>query len=297
MKVSFILNKNAGSYHLFGDEIKKIVSKYETNPDNQVRFEEVEGKDLQKTVEDLVSKGTDRIVACGGDGTINTIASAIAGCDSALGVIPMGTFNHFAKDCLIPLGMDEAIKNIFEGGIQKVDIATVNEHVFVNNSSLGSYPLSVKIRDKRKLTGRSKIPAMISATIKVFSKFPLLKVKLVDKTESEQVVTPFIFIGNNLYELTGRNIGTRKIMNSGELCLFCVECRNRWELIFIILRSLFKSKNKAQTFKAFTGPGGRIETDRKLLLIALDGEIKKMKTPLEYGIKAGGLNVVLPKKS
>ena len=78
------------------------------------------------------------VVAGGGDGTVNAVAGKLAGTDTALGVLPMGTLNHFAKDVGIPLNLDAAVYNLFTGKIRKVDVGEVNGRVFVNNSASAS---------------------------------------------------------------------------------------------------------------------------------------------------------------
>ena len=80
------------------------------------------------------------VVAAGGDGTINAVAAAIVDADKALGVLPFGTMNHFAKDLNIPLDFDGAIETIVAGHVTRVDVGDVNGRIFVNNSSLGLYP-------------------------------------------------------------------------------------------------------------------------------------------------------------
>ena len=79
------------------------------------------------------------IVAGGGDGTISSVAAVLAGTTKTLGVLPLGTLNHFAKDLNIPIDLEGAINIISEGHIQSVDVGEVNGHIFINTSSLGVY--------------------------------------------------------------------------------------------------------------------------------------------------------------
>src|SRR5271166_1000269 len=87
------------------------------------------------------------VVAGGGDGTVNAVAGALVATDTALGVLPMGTLNHFAKDLGIPLDLEAAARNVFIGDIAKVDVGEVNGRVFVNNSGIGLYPRIVRERE------------------------------------------------------------------------------------------------------------------------------------------------------
>src|SRR5688572_33128134 len=87
------------------------------------------------------------VVAAGGDGTISAVASELAGSDKILGVLPIGTLNHFAKDLGIPLELPAAAQTIKEGNTAAVDTGEVNGRVFINNSSLGIYPQIVSRRE------------------------------------------------------------------------------------------------------------------------------------------------------
>ena len=89
----------------------------------------------------MVRSGSDIVVAAGGDGTVSAVASAVAGSEAVLGVLPLGTLNHFAKDAGIPLELEEAVRNISTGRAVKVDIGDVNGRAFINNISLGLYPV------------------------------------------------------------------------------------------------------------------------------------------------------------
>lgn len=96
-----------------------------------------EGTEVERLTRRALSNGARAIVAGGGDGTIAAIASQLAGTKLALGVLPLGTLNHFAKDLGIPLKPEEAARNVCEGRVVRVDVGEVNGRVFINNSGLG----------------------------------------------------------------------------------------------------------------------------------------------------------------
>jgi diacylglycerol kinase family enzyme len=86
-------------------------------------------------------------VAGGGDGTSGTVAAVLVDTNVALGVLPMGTRNPFAKDLGNPLDRKPAVRTLFTGRIDCVDVAEVNGRVFVNNSSIGIYPQIARERN------------------------------------------------------------------------------------------------------------------------------------------------------
>ena len=104
-------------------------------------------------------------MAGGGDGTVNTVASAVIDTDKTFGVLPLGTLNHFAKDLHIPLDLEAAARTIIAGHTTQVDVGEVNDEIFLNNSSLGLYPRLVQKRKKKQRLGSRKWAAFFWAAI------------------------------------------------------------------------------------------------------------------------------------
>ncbi|MBC8109208.1 MAG: diacylglycerol kinase family lipid kinase [Anaerolineae bacterium] len=145
----------------------------------------------------------DVLAAAGGDGTISSIASVMAGSGKTMGVLPCGTLNHFAKDLHIPLELHEAARVVAHGTPRAVDVGEVNGRVFVNNSSIGLYPHVVESRDRQmERLGRGKWMSMLRAWLSVFRRYPTVSVRMInDAGQSITCQTPFVFIGNNRYEI------------------------------------------------------------------------------------------------
>src|SRR5215218_6712881 len=160
------------------------------------------------------------IVAGGGDGTVNSVAAAVVDSDKILGVLPLGTLNHFARDLKIPFDLQAAAQTIVAGHTTEVDVAEVNNRIFLNNSSLGLYPVIVREREKHQRLGYRKWPAFIWATIQAFRRFPFLDVRLHVKDELVARTTPFVFIGNNQYAMESFNIGLRDRLDRGVLSVY-----------------------------------------------------------------------------
>lgn len=116
----------------------------------------------------------DVVVAGGGDGTVNTVAAALAGTDKRLGVLPLGTLNHFARDLGLPLDLAGAVAVIAAGHTESVDVGRVNHSIFINNASIGMYSRVVLVREAQRRRGWSKWLAMALAMLKVFRRFPML---------------------------------------------------------------------------------------------------------------------------
>ncbi len=234
------------------------------------------------------------VVAGGGDGTINSVASSIIGSEKALGVLPFGTMNHFAKDLHIPLDLEGAIQTIAAGQTAKVDIGEVNGHIFLNNSSLGLYPSIVREREKQQRLGSGKWPAYVWAALSVLRRYPFLDIRLgVDGKELKRR-TPFVFIGNNEYEMETLNIGGRACLDAGELSLYMTLRTGRLGLVRLALRALFGGLHQDKDFLALCTEEIWIGTKHKRLRVALDGEVRMMEPPLHYLVRPRALRVLAP---
>ena len=237
------------------------------------------------------------IVAAGGDGTVNSVASAVVGNDKTLGVLPLGTLNHFARDMKIPFDLDAAAQTIVAGHTTEVDVAEVNNRIFINNSSLGLYPIIVREREKRERLGSGRWPAFVWAVIQALRRYPFLDVRLRVDDEFVDRTTPFVFIGNNEYAMESFNIGLRDRLDGGVLSIYITHRTSRLQLITLGLRAVFGRLRNDKDFLAFSSKHVNIETRHKLLRVAYDGEVELMPTPLQYQIRTRALRIIVPKQA
>ena len=150
------------------------------------------------------------IVAGGGDGTINAVASAVVGSDKVLGVLPLGTLNHFARDLKIPNDLDLAARAIISGQTISVDVGEVNGRIFLNNSSLGLYPTIVLEREKKQRLGSGKWPAFVWAAVTVFRRYPFLDVRLSVDGKEFRRRTPFVSHRSPAHHGRAHDVATRE---------------------------------------------------------------------------------------
>lgn len=257
------------------------------------------GKEIIDLAQSAVRDNCQPIIAGGGDGTINAVASVLVDTDRTLGVLPLGTLNHFAKDLKIPLDVEAAARVCLEGREAKVDVGEVNGRIFLNNSSLGLYPSIVRHREKQQeQLGRGKWPAFIWATLSTLKRYPFLSVRL--STDDERLIrhTPFVFVGNNEYEMESFNVGARSCIDAGHLSLYVAHRTGRLGLLRLAWRALFGGLRDEEDFNAMCTTEIWIETRRpKRLRVATDGEVTIMTTPLHYRVRPGALRVFVPKES
>lgn len=252
------------------------------------------GSELLRMARHSAQSSAPIIVAGGGDGTVSAVAAAVAGTDKTLGVLPLGTLNHFAKDLRIPLDLAAAVRNLATGRIAHVDVGEVNGHVFINNSSLGIYPKLVRMRERKQRQGMSKWPAFIIALITVMRRYPLVAVRLL--TDDQRLVgrTPFVFVGNNEYETSSFRMGGRSCLDAGHLSVYTAPVRGRFELIRLFIKAFLGMIRDSDNFDRLCAPEVWVETRRRRMRIALDGEVRRLRTPLHYRVRPGALRVIVP---
>lgn len=252
-----------------------------------------DGAEITRLAQQAAEAGCDPLIAGGGDGTINSVAVAALAADRRLGVLPLGTFNHFAKDLRLPLDLDAAAAVCLTGREIRVDVGTVNDHLFLNNSSLGLYPFLVRLRERHE-EHRGKLLAALAAGMTVLRHYPYLDVRLRVDGQDFFRRTPFVFIGNNEYEMESFRLGARSCIDQGTLSLCVAHRTGRLGLFRLAFRALFGGLREQHDFDALCSPEIRVDTSQPRLSVALDGEVKLLETPLLYRVQPGALRVLVP---
>ena len=254
------------------------------------------GEELVQRAERAVGEGWKTVVAGGGDGTLNAVASALVGKDVAFGILPLGTLNHFAKDLRIPLDLDSAVRTIARGHTVAVDAGEINGRLFLNNSSLGLYPDTVRERERQqKRLGRGKWLAFFWAAVTALRRYPFLDLTISLGSEVYRRRTPFIFIGNNDYSMEGFSIGERERLDAGNLSLYVVQRTGRMGLLALALRALCGRLRQAKDFDMLLAREIVIDTRHKTIRVSTDGEVSRMSPPLRYRVLPAALQVIVPK--
>jgi len=287
---------NAGSGNQGGEALcERLEELFQAEPGELAIHLVHSGEELEETAKQAAEGDDPVVVAVGGDGTISAVAGFLVGTDKTLGVLPGGTLNHFAKDMRIPLDLQEAAKVIREGNSALVDTGEVNGRVFLNNSSVGIYPLVVRGRDERQRKfNHGKWSAFARAAFETARRFPVLELALAAEGKHLHRRTPFLFVGNNRYELETARIGTRQCIDCGELSFFVAHQKSAFSLFLLALRALFGRLHAGSDFDSFCAAEAVIKVPRHHVTVATDGEIQRMSTPLNYRVVPKSLRVFVP---
>jgi YegS/Rv2252/BmrU family lipid kinase len=293
--VPVIINAGAGNPHVENRSQTLIALFRDGGIHADVRLART-GEELETLVRSAMAEHPRTLVMAGGDGTIGTAAAALAGTDIALGVLPFGTLNHFAKDLGVPLDLEASVQNIVEANVIAVDVGEVNGRVFINNSSLGLYPDIVRDRERQQARlGRGKWRSFLWASLAALRRFPFLTVRIEVESARQDFVTPVVFIGNNEYEMTGFDIGARASLERGVLSIYIVKRQRRAALLRLSLAALLGRLEQGRDFEALTATELIIETRHRTILVATDGEVESMSSPLHYRIRPRSLRVIVPR--
>ncbi|HEY6146544.1 MAG TPA: diacylglycerol kinase family protein [Thermoanaerobaculia bacterium] len=292
-KVTVVLNPASGSA---GEEdLPGRVAAIFRDLGIEAAIERLGDRDIAEVIERAVREGACAVVAGGGDGTVNAVASAMVGKQVPLGVLPLGTLNHFAKDLGIPLGLADAAATVAEGAIRSVDVGEVNGRYFLNNSSIGLYPRVVRGRQGEQRLGRSKWVALAWAVLAVLRRFPTASVRLIaEEGRTIRQRTPLVFIGNNPYEMRGLELGSRPSLETGKLAVYVLHHEGARSLLRMGLEAIIGRLRQGADFDFLLTDAVRIDIRQEHLDVATDGEVSWLTAPLMYRSHPGALRVLAP---
>jgi diacylglycerol kinase family enzyme len=289
-RIDVLLNERAGSADR--DSVLRIgeaFGKAGVTP----RMRAVPGDRLAAAAEQSARDGA-VLVAAGGDGTVSTVAGVAADTGRKLGVIPLGTLNHFARDAGLPLDLDEAVRTILAGHVDPLDIATANGVAFVNNVSAGLYPRVVRERQRAQRNGHTKWTAFAMGLARAWIDFRPFTVRLtIDGTE-RVVVTPFVFVGNGEYVTEGLDVGRRSSIANGRLSVYTAPECTRAEMLTLIVRALTGRLTEDVALDALTAAEVTIEPAARRTALAKDGELVTMVPPIRCALRRGALRTLRP---
>jgi diacylglycerol kinase family enzyme len=296
MTVPVLINRGGGST---GDDAKarQRVAVALAKAGIKAKIELLDGAQLARRAKKFVGGGAKLLIVGGGDGTISAAAGAAVGSTTTLGILPMGTLNHLARDLGISFNLDEAAAVIASGKIRRIDVAELNGQLFVNNSAIGLYPLMVVDREsQQKRLGRSKRLAMLVASARTLLRYHHHRLTLTINGNDKHVVeTPLLFVGNNDYKLDMPAAGRRQILDDGHLSVLVLRSKGRAGMIAAVLRALIGRARPDDLERIENVETLRVTGRRGHYSVAMDGETLKLAPPLDYRIRKRALRVMAPR--
>lgn len=256
------------------------------------------GEDIAATTRHALDDGFDTIVAAGGDGTFVSVAQILVGGKATLGVLPLGTFNYFARGMGLSEDPAEAARTILNGQRSPIAVGEVNGQVFLNNASIGIYPHILKEREATyRRFGRSRIAAYWSV-IRTFINFqrPTRRTIEVEKKRLS-LRTPLIFVARSAYQLEAFGLtGTAAIAND-KFAVFIIRPSSGWRMFVLAFQLVRRRVKLGQDVDLVITDRLSVNGRRPSELVAYDGEKKRMRPPVTFSMRKDALTVLLPAAS
>ena len=295
MKTAVLINSGGGSLGESGTLGRADVAHALTGAGIDAEPQWLRGSEIRKAANAAVAAGAKVVIAGGGDGTISCVAGVLAGTDAVLGVLPLGTLNHFARDLCISTDLKRAAATIAAGKSRAIDIAEVNGRTFINNSAIGLYPLMVLDREaQQENLGRSKRWAMTVAAARTLFRFSSRRLSLTIDDNKAVVDTPLLFVGNNAYRMQLPDPGKRDALDRGELFILVLRRKSRLGFCVASLHALFGRARQDDVVRLQHVERLRVDSHHSSLAVSLDGETVRLRPPLDYRIHKGALKVIAP---
>lgn len=251
----------------------------------------VPGDEIAKTLAKIL-KTNERVAIGGGDGTIGSAALAVANSGATLGVLPLGTRNHLARQLDVGPELDKAVAAIVAGHTREIDLGRIGDRGFVNNVSIGLYPELVKLRDDAPLP---KAIANIPAAWITLKRLRHHRLRVTIDGAAEIIRTPMLFVGNNIYSLEPGALGQRESLEDGKLGVYAVAAKSRLGLIGFAISALRGRVDYERDFAQLTACRSMtVDAHARSLDVAVDGEPLRLRTPIKIEIMPRVLKVFAP---
>ncbi|MHA3789495.1 diacylglycerol/lipid kinase family protein [Flavobacterium hauense] len=223
-----------------------------------------------------IEANPDIIVACGGDGTINEVASCLIGTDIKLGILPVGSGNGLAANLKIPKKFNEALQVIKTGNTTSIDVGKVNDHYFFSNMGIGIDAMIIKNYEH---SGKRTLISYIKSALSASSKFKPTKT-LISLPNRLIIETPFmLFISNSNEMGYGMSLTPKASLSDGLLDLVIIpplSFMEKLRLGYYVLRNKTGDFKKAQHFLI---DKLHLELPEKIFPdVQIDGEYHNLKT-------------------
>ena len=266
--------------------------------DARFALREVEPAALAEALRAEIARGTPRVLVSGGDGTLATAAGALAGSDTALAILPGGTLNHFARDLGLPSDdLAACLELAAAGPVRRADVGYVNDRLFLGTSSVGTYVLFVRTRERIEKWGLGYRLASLVAAVRIWFGLRGFAVRLQDPAGARVRRTSQLFVGVGERAMDVPGLGARVPDGSRSLHVIVVRETTRARLTAMALTALARGLDaiaRTESLDALLVDECTVAMRRAWGRVAVDGELVPLKSPLRYRIERDGLAVVAP---
>lgn len=298
--VTFHVVMNAGSGADDKEAARLAMEKAFSSRGNAVRFHLIDDVSrIQSIIDGACQACRDApgvLVAAGGDGTVNAAAAAVAGSDIPFAVVPMGTFNYFARDIGMPAEPEAAALAILDGEIAPQHVASLNGRLFLVNASIGLYVRLMEVRERHEeRLGRNRIVAVVSGLVTALGGFYGMTLDLTADGRTETLRAPLVFLGKNYLQLRNLDFDIADGVAEGRIGIILLRDARPAAILGMAWLALLGRLQEALPLRAFCVDRLEIRTRRRNVPAVIDGEIETLTSPLKVEVRRNALRVVRPR--
>lgn len=243
----------------------------------------------------VLDSSPDAVLAAGGDGTVTSVAQHLVGTSVPLGVLPMGTMNVLARDLGVPEKLDEAVPAVLSAPTHSIDVARVNDRLFLCSTVLAVLPHLGRIRERARSAPGHTVLQLVARTFQTLRTYPRMRLSLTVDGTSHEVRTRAVVVSNNPLSEGPAPMPGRGQLDTGKLAVYVARDRTRWDLAGIATKVMLGSWKQAKRLRMYDGESVRIDFDGLgMMSVMTDGEVIQLTLPLQFELAPRALAVLMP---
>ncbi len=293
--IEVILNAKSGSQK--AEEAHNAIERVLSQSGRPYRITVPAKNELGKVVKEKAASECEVLVAAGGDGTICCVAEAALKSGKTLGVIPLGTFNYFAKNLGISLEPDKATEVLLGDHTVRASVLDLDGRLILNNTSIGIHPaVLLKRRQMYRRWGRNQLSAYVSVIMMAFQPPPRLRVKLALSEGEVARETPLVMVCSNAFQMEAFGLAGKECLAEGKFALYVARMAGPATIFKHGVRTMLRKLRPEIDYEVICTSDVTIETHRRRFRAAVDGELEELKSPLRFRVKSEALCVLAPEE-
>ena len=294
--LQFVINAAAGSHD--AESKREVIESVLQAEGRHADLHFCHPAELSRVAHQMAAQAVARrtaVVAVGGDGTLNTVAQAAHAAGCAMGVVPQGTFNYFARTHGLPVDPADAVRLLLRSAPAPVQVAGINDRVFLVNASLGLYPDLLQDREAYKARfGRSRWVAFVAAFATLLRAQRRLRLRIETGDSVRDVQTLTLFVGNNRLQLQQFGAEPEDTLagtpGDGSLAAVVLRPIGTASMIGLMLHGAMGRLGEAAGVEGFEFQHmvvrPKLLPGRKEVVVAFDGEVAVMRAPIDIRVLA-----------
>ncbi len=297
-RIAVVMNRKSGTNSRDREAVTRAMEVFGRDRATLYQWAPKKQQPIAEVVGQALDDGADTVVAAGGDGTAMAVAGAMLGQEASFAVLPLGTFNYFARGLGLSEEAGEAAQGILDARPHPIRVGQVNGTVFLNNASLGIYPAVLKQRESVYARyGRRRIMAHWSL-LQTFLKFQRPMHLTIDADGKRiEARTPLLFVSRSAYQLAAFGLEGAGAISDDAFAVLIGKGKTRADLFRTAFRLCTNTAEEGRDYDFLAARELTVASRKKKTLLAYDGEKGLAPSPFEFRMSAAPLTIRLPKEA